>query len=59
MKGVWNLPTRTIDPGLGLVVYDGIVAFVVLIFTFISILKRSKYWPQAWPLHTGMALLSL
>jgi hypothetical protein len=58
MKGLWQLTSATIDPGLGVAIFDGLVAFVVVLFTCISIARRSKYWPEAWLLHVGMLLLS-
>jgi hypothetical protein len=59
MKGLWHLTTRTIDPGLGVVVFDALVAFVVVLFTCIAIARRSKHWPEAWLLLVGMLLLSM
>jgi hypothetical protein len=59
MKGIWDLTTRTVDPGLGVAIFDGLVALVVILFTCISMATRSKYWPAAWLLHVGMLLLSM
>lgn len=59
MKGFWYVPTRTIDPGTGVAIFDGLVAVVVVSFTCISIARRSKHWPEAWFLHVGMLLLSV
>jgi hypothetical protein len=59
MKGISDLPTTTIDPGLGVAIFDGLVAFLVILFTCNSIIMRSKYWPEAWILHVGMLLLSV
>jgi hypothetical protein len=59
MLGLWQLPTRTIDPGFGVAIFDALVALVVISFTCISIARRSKHWPEAWSLHVGMVLLSM
>jgi hypothetical protein len=60
MKGLWNLRTTTIDPGLGVVIFDGIVAFLVTTCTIcIFIPRKKKMWPEARLLRIGMILLSM
>lgn len=58
MKGLWNLTSRAINPGLGVVVFDTLVAYLIILFTCISVVRRSKQWPEAWILQIGMLLLS-
>ena len=58
MKGLWQLPTRTLDLGLGVTIFDALVVGVVVIFTCIAISTRSRQWPEARMLYVGMLLLS-
>jgi hypothetical protein len=58
MKGIWLLKTTTLDPGIGVTVFDAVVALVVVVFTYIAISRRSKQWPEAWLLYIGILLLS-
>lgn len=58
MRGLWSLPTRTLDAGVGIVVYDALVAFLVIGLTMIATIRRSKDWPEARTLHIGMILMS-
>lgn len=59
MKGLWDLSTRTIDPGLGVAVFDALVAFLVTSSMVTLISRRSKLWPEARLLNIGMGLLSM
>ncbi|KAI9769804.1 MAG: hypothetical protein M1840_003798 [Geoglossum simile] len=59
MKGLWQVPTITIDPGRGIAVFDFLVAFIVIGLTFTSLMRRSGHWPEAQMLHIGMVLLSI
>jgi hypothetical protein len=53
------LRTTTIDPGLGVVIFDGIVAFIVTICTLSTFIPRkAKIWPEARILRIGLVLLS-
>lgn len=60
MSGLWHESTRTIDlGGLGLVVFDAIIAGLVTITTCITVVRRPKLWPQALMLYVGMVFLSV
>ena len=59
MKGLWHVSTQTIDPGLGMVIYDALIAGAVIFFLSLLIVRKSKHWPEAWLLITGMVLLSM
>jgi hypothetical protein len=59
MKGLWDLSTTTIDPGLGVAVFDGLVAFLVTFCMGTFICRRSKLWPEARLLLVGLGLLSM
>ncbi|KUJ12160.1 uncharacterized protein LY89DRAFT_688621 [Mollisia scopiformis] len=49
----------TIDPGLGCISFNALVAFIVTLAVLFAIVRRSKDWPEAIRLHVGLALLSL
>ena len=59
MKGLWRVPTNTTDPGLGITVYDGLVAALVTFITLFTIIRTTKEWPEARLLLSGLVLLSL
>ncbi|KAF2813599.1 uncharacterized protein BDZ99DRAFT_517848 [Mytilinidion resinicola] len=60
MKGLWHLPTQTIDVGgTGVVAFDALGAGLVTIMTCFTIALRPKEWPQAKMIYTGMIFLCI
>ncbi|CZR59674.1 uncharacterized protein PAC_09568 [Phialocephala subalpina] len=48
----------TIDPGLGCISFEALVAFIVTLAVLFAVVRRSKDWPEAIRLHIGLVLLS-
>ena len=48
----------TIDPGLGCISFEALVAFIVTLAVVFAVVRRSKDWPEAIRLHIGLVLLS-
>lgn len=48
----------TIDPGVGCITFEALVAFIVTLAVLYTIVRRSKDWPEAIRLHIGLGLLS-
>ncbi|KAF8862361.1 hypothetical protein BDZ45DRAFT_799177 [Acephala macrosclerotiorum] len=48
----------TIDPGLGCISFEALVAFIATLAILFAVVRRSKDWPEALRLHIGLILLS-
>jgi hypothetical protein len=59
MARISDVTTRTIDPGLGLVVYNALIASGVIFFLAFLIIRRSKDWPEVGTVTVGLVLLSM
>ena len=59
MRGLWNVRTQGISPGLGLLVWDWIVAAATLLLTICFLVDRPRHWRAARLLGGGLIVLSV